>query len=139
MSRHHGPPGVDRVPRRYVSYAARASSRSPVIVCHLFYEGDDTSTRNPGPTAPVDSCRPHEWVSRRTRTTNCAPIVDGREGPISDPLPQALILTAIVIAFAITAFLLALAVRAWAATSEDFVEDDLEDRRIASTSGGGAG
>ena len=66
-----------------------------------------------------------------------APIVDGREGPISDPLPQALILTAIVIAFAVTAFLLALAVRAWAATSEDLVEDDLEDRRIASRSSGG--
>ena len=66
-----------------------------------------------------------------------APIIDGREGPLSDPLPQALILTAIVIAFAVTAFLLALAVRAWGATSEDFVEDDLEDRRIAATSGSG--
>lgn len=66
-----------------------------------------------------------------------APILDGREGPVSDPLPQALILTAIVIAFAVTAFLLALAVRAWGATSEDFVEDDREDRRIASTTGGG--
>ena len=64
-----------------------------------------------------------------------APLVDGRAGPVSDPLPQALILTAIVIAFAVTAFLLALAVRTWAATSDDFVEDDLEDRRIASTSG----
>ncbi len=67
-----------------------------------------------------------------------APILDGRDGPVSDPLPQALILTAIVIAFAVTAFLLALAVRAWGATSEDFVEDDLEDRRIASTTSGGA-
>jgi multicomponent Na+:H+ antiporter subunit C len=65
-----------------------------------------------------------------------APIVDGREGPLSDPLPQALILTAIVITFAVTAFLLALAVRAWAAAKDDIVEDDLEDRRIASTSGG---
>jgi len=66
-----------------------------------------------------------------------APIIDGRTEPLSDPLPQALILTAIVIAFAVTAFLLALAVRVWGATSEDLVEDDLEDRRIARTSGGG--
>lgn len=65
-----------------------------------------------------------------------APIVDGRDGPLSDPLPQALILTAIVISFAITAFLLALAVRAWGVADDDIVEDDLEDRRIASTSGG---
>ncbi|MGD2042133.1 MAG: NADH-quinone oxidoreductase subunit K [Acidimicrobiia bacterium] len=69
-------------------------------------------------------------------TLGTAPILDGREGPFSDPLPQALILTAIVISFAMTAFLLALAVRAWAAAEDDSVEDDLEDRRIASTSGG---
>ena len=60
-----------------------------------------------------------------------APIVDERTGQISDPLPQALILTAIVISFAITAFLLALAVRAWGAGDDDIVEDDVEDRRIA--------
>ena len=66
-----------------------------------------------------------------------APIMDGRQGPFSDPIPQALILTAIVISFAVTAFLLALAVRAWGAAQDDVVEDDLEDRRIASTSGGG--
>jgi multicomponent Na+:H+ antiporter subunit C len=66
-----------------------------------------------------------------------APIVDGRSDQISDPLPQALILTAIVISFAITAFLLALAVRAWAAGDDDIVEDDLEDRRIARSVSGG--
>ena len=69
--------------------------------------------------------------------TGSAPILDGREAPFSDPLPQALILTAIVISFAVTAFLLALAVRAWGSARDDIVEDDLEDRRIASTSGGG--
>lgn len=65
-----------------------------------------------------------------------APIVDGRAGPVGDPLPQALILTAIVISFAVTAFLLALAVRSWAAGVDDVVEDDLEDRRIARSTAG---
>ncbi|MFP5224771.1 MAG: Na(+)/H(+) antiporter subunit C [Actinomycetota bacterium] len=52
---------------------------------------------------------------------------------MSDPLPQALALTAIVIAFGVTAFLLTLAYRSWQLTHEDEVEDDLEDRRIART------
>lgn len=60
-----------------------------------------------------------------------APIVGGGDGPVSDPLPQALALTAIVITFGITAFLLALAYRSWVLTRDDVVEDDLEDRRIA--------
>ena len=51
--------------------------------------------------------------------------------PVSDPLPQALALTAIVISFGITAFLLALAYRSWVLTHDDEVEDDVEDRRIA--------
>ncbi|HUG83431.1 MAG TPA: Na(+)/H(+) antiporter subunit C [Euzebya sp.] len=49
----------------------------------------------------------------------------------ADPLPQALALTAIVIAFGVTAFLLALAWRSFAITGDDEVEDDVEDRRIA--------
>jgi multicomponent Na+:H+ antiporter subunit C len=62
-----------------------------------------------------------------------APILDGSEsGPVSDPLPQAMALTAIVITFGVTAFLLALAYRNWTHTGDDEVEDDLEDRRIAS-------
>ncbi|MBW3627316.1 MAG: Na(+)/H(+) antiporter subunit C [Actinobacteria bacterium] len=61
-----------------------------------------------------------------------APIVDGPgAGPFADPLPQALALTAIVITFGITAFLLALAYRSWLLRSDDEVEDDVEDRRIA--------
>jgi multicomponent Na+:H+ antiporter subunit C len=62
-----------------------------------------------------------------------APIVGGfDEGErIADPLPQALALTAIVISFGITVFLLALAYRSWVLTHDDEVEDDLEDRRIA--------
>ena len=49
----------------------------------------------------------------------------------ADPLPQALVLTAIVITFAVTAFLAALASRTHDLTGSDLVEDDLEDRRIA--------
>ncbi len=51
--------------------------------------------------------------------------------PVADPIPQALALTAIVISFGITAFLLAIAYRSWVLTHDDEVEDDVEDRRIA--------
>jgi multicomponent Na+:H+ antiporter subunit C len=60
-----------------------------------------------------------------------APVADRADGPISDPLPQALSLTAIVISFGLTLFLLALARRQNQLTGDDLVEDDLEDRRIA--------
>ena len=52
----------------------------------------------------------------------------------SDPLPQAMVLTAIVITFGVTALLLALAYRSWLLTDDDEVEDDVSDRVIA---GGG--
>jgi|LakMenEpi03Aug12_release.lakeMendotaPanAssembly.Ray.scaffolds.fasta_scaffold256752_2 multicomponent Na+:H+ antiporter subunit C len=61
-----------------------------------------------------------------------APII-GREGEFTDPVPQALILTAIVIGFGITAFLLALAWRGWTIDGNDDVEDDDEDQRVTST------
>ena len=51
---------------------------------------------------------------------------------VADPMPQALALTAIVISFGVTAFLLALAHRSWQLTGDDLVENDLEDQRIAS-------
>jgi multicomponent Na+:H+ antiporter subunit C len=60
-----------------------------------------------------------------------APFIGSIEDAPADPLPQALALTAIVITFGITAFLLALAYRSWILTADDEVEDDLEDRRIA--------
>ena len=60
-----------------------------------------------------------------------APITDGSTGPVADPLPQALALTAIVITFGVSAFLLALAYRSWRLRADDDVEDDVEDRRIA--------
>jgi len=53
------------------------------------------------------------------------------EDVVADPVPQALALTAIVISFGMTAFLLALAFRSWQLTRDDVVEDDVEDRRIA--------
>lgn len=56
----------------------------------------------------------------------------GREGEIADPVPQALVLTAIVIGFGVVAFLLALAWRGWTIDGNDVVEDDDEDRRVAS-------
>lgn len=46
---------------------------------------------------------------------------------LSDPLPQALTLTAIVITFAVTAFLLALIYRSWQLGQADTVEDDDAD------------
>ena len=49
----------------------------------------------------------------------------------ADPLPQALSLTAIVISFGLTLFLLALATRQRQLSGDDLVEDDLEDRRVA--------
>ncbi|KDA05165.1 sodium:proton antiporter [Microbacterium sp. CH12i] len=45
----------------------------------------------------------------------------------SDPLPQALTLTAIVITFAVSAFLLALIYRSWQLGQADTVEDDEAD------------
>lgn len=61
-----------------------------------------------------------------------APIVG--EVPVesmADPLPQALALTAVVITFALTTFLLALIYRSFVLNGDDSVQDDVEDRRIA--------
>lgn len=58
-----------------------------------------------------------------------APIV-GRNGELADALPQALVLTAIVIGFALLTFLMTLAWRNWTITRNDEVEDDIEDRMI---------
>ena len=49
---------------------------------------------------------------------------------MSDPLPQAMILTAIVITLGMAAFLLTLAYRSWQLLGHDEVQDDVEDRRI---------
>lgn len=60
-----------------------------------------------------------------------APITSDGVGTFADPLPQALALTAIVITFGVSAFLLTLAYRSWLLNRSDEVEDDVEDRRIA--------
>ena len=57
--------------------------------------------------------------------------VAGSGGTTADPLPQAMVLTAIVITFGVTAFLLALAYRSWVVHGDDEVQDDVEDRRVA--------
>jgi multicomponent Na+:H+ antiporter subunit C len=60
-----------------------------------------------------------------------APIVEqGDPSPMSDPLPQALVLTAIVISLGTSAFVLAMAYRSWQLTGHDDVQDDVEDRAI---------
>lgn len=58
--------------------------------------------------------------------------VDPRE--YSDTLPQALILTAIVIGFATTAFLVAMIYRSWQLLRQDDVAADVEDLKVASQS-----
>lgn len=50
---------------------------------------------------------------------------------MSDPLPQAMVLTAIVISLALSAFMLAMSYRTWQLNGNDEVQDDREDRRIA--------
>ena len=58
------------------------------------------------------------------------PII-GQEGEFTDPVPQALVLAAIVIGFGVISFLLAMAYRAWTIDGDDDVEDDIADRRLA--------
>ncbi|WNV76108.1 Na(+)/H(+) antiporter subunit C [Geodermatophilus sp. DSM 44513] len=50
---------------------------------------------------------------------------------INDPLPQALVLTAIVITFGVSAFLLAIIHRSWRLARNEAVGLDEEDRRVA--------
>jgi multicomponent Na+:H+ antiporter subunit C len=54
-------------------------------------------------------------------------------GDYNDPLPQALILTSIVISFAVTAFMLGIIYRTWVLARQDDIQDDAEDRRVAET------
>lgn len=58
------------------------------------------------------------------------PIVGVSDEPMADPVPQALVLTAIVITLAMTAFVLALAHRSWQLGRQDLVDDDTESARI---------
>jgi multicomponent Na+:H+ antiporter subunit C len=59
------------------------------------------------------------------------PIVgDTDPADMSDPLPQALVLTAIVITFGVSAFLLAMIYRSWRLVRQESITDDEEDRRV---------
>ncbi|MFI6496293.1 Na(+)/H(+) antiporter subunit C [Nonomuraea typhae] len=58
-----------------------------------------------------------------------APPFLGNRG-MADPLPQAMVLTSIVITLGVTGFLLAMAHRSWQLTGDDAVQDDTEDRRV---------
>lgn len=49
---------------------------------------------------------------------------------MTDPLPQAMVLTAIVITMAISAFVVTMAYRSFQLNGHDEVSDDIEDRRI---------
>ncbi len=61
-----------------------------------------------------------------------APPFEGTGDPreMTDPLPFAMVLTAIVISLGITALGVALAYRAWQLFGHDEVPDDVEDRRV---------
>ncbi len=56
------------------------------------------------------------------RLVTGAPPLAGGAGPTADPLPQALVLTAIVIGFGMTAFVLILALRARGELGNDHVD-----------------
>lgn len=58
------------------------------------------------------------------------PLLGAESDVIVDPLPQALILTSIVLSLGTTSFGLALAYRSWRLTGHDEVVDDVEDRRV---------
>ena len=57
-------------------------------------------------------------------TPDRVPLIIEGASEYPDPLPQALVLTAIVIGFAMTAFLLVTALRAFADTGSDHVDGD---------------
>ena len=68
-----------------------------------------------------------------------APPIQGRNSTLNsndaDPLAQGMILTAIVISMAMTAFILALAYRQYRYRTADLIGNDTEDTAIASRSG----
>jgi multicomponent Na+:H+ antiporter subunit C len=54
----------------------------------------------------------------------------GASGRLADPLPQAFVLTSIVITFGVSAFLMALIYRSWRLAHMDVVEFDVEDVEV---------
>lgn len=70
-------------------------------------------------------------------TVNAAPII-GQSETYADPLPQALVLTAIVISFGMTAVLMILAIGGHLVTGHDRVDVTAEDERDEDTKAEGA-
>jgi multicomponent K+:H+ antiporter subunit C len=58
---------------------------------------------------------------------NQAPIFEKGVSAYADPLPQALVLTAIVISFGMTALIVVLALRSFLETGSDAVEEAVQD------------
>ena len=54
----------------------------------------------------------------------------GAKDEMADPLPQAMVLTAIVITMAVSIFVITMAYRSFQLSGHDEVRDDVEDRRI---------
>ena len=68
------------------------------------------------------------------------PPIAGGDGELADPIPQALILTSIVITLAVVTFLLAMAYRNFVLTRASEIDDDPDDVAVGSrteTAGGG--
>ena len=53
---------------------------------------------------------------------NAPPLIDEQVARYTDPLPQALVLTAIVISFGMTAVIVVMALRSWFASGDDHVD-----------------
>lgn len=62
------------------------------------------------------------------RLVTDAPAVIGRAESHADPLPQALVLTAIVIGFAMTAYVVILVIRGRKTLNHDYVDDRVNER-----------
>ncbi|MGV3483741.1 MAG: Na+/H+ antiporter subunit C [Planctomycetaceae bacterium] len=63
--------------------------------------------------------------------TNQPDILTDAQGDYTDPLPQALVLTSIVISFAMTALILAMGLRAYFEGGNDHVNADVSEDTIA--------
>lgn len=66
---------------------------------------------------------------------NLPPIISDEATAYTDPLPQALVLTAIVIAFGMTALVVVLALRAYLETGSDHVDGDGADGKAPGEAG----
>jgi len=73
-------------------------------------------------TNAISLCGQFIFICNGRLTIGLPTIIDSAQGQYADPLPQALVLTAIVIAFGMTAFLIVLALKARAELGNDHVD-----------------